>query len=460
MPSAKTAVQFQQPPKRKRYKPDALMYVTVAFLWISVWRFQDLWPIIGKMQIPILLEIALAATLAMSFRGPRNPKWFKSRIFVIPFLLLALMIVGLPSSLWPGWSFAFITKVFMPILLLMAGVAFSIRDADDADWIAFAHLIGADVYSFYTYLYVGVGSDGRLSGSAHYDANDLALMLVATIPLAIYFLRPGVRAWKRLFALASLALLMMLIIKSGSRGGFIALICVATFIVIAFRAIPVRVRLGSVAAAALVMTVFGSAAYWQMMKTLTDTKDDYNMTSVTGRKAIWKRGVGYMLTHPVIGVGANTFSQAEGTLSEISKEYGLQHHGLKWSTAHNSFVLIGAELGVTGLLVFATMLGTAFKHLSEIKDGPTGDPDVTAEDVALSQALIGSLIGFCVAGFFVSATYFAFLYVLIGMVAAEDSLRARRRARRGASRSIASAALIPKARRVQRPPRTYWLPTG
>jgi len=435
------------------------MYVTAAFLWISVWRFQDLWPIIGKMQIPILLEIALAATLAMSLRGPRSPKWFRSRIFVIPFLLLALMVVGLPLSLWRGWSFTFITKVFMPILLLMAGVAFSVRDAEDANWIALAHLIGADVYSLYTYLFVAIGSDGRLSGGAHYDANDMALMLVATVPLAIYFLRPEVRVWKRLFALGSLAIFIVLIIKSGSRGGFIALVCVTAYVVIAFRAIPVRVRLGSLAAAALVMTVFGSTAYWQMMKTLTDTKDDYNITSPVGRKAIWKRGVGYMLTHPVIGVGANTFEQAEGSLSEISKEYAQQNRGLKWSTAHNSFVLIGAELGVTGLLLFVTMLGTAFKHLSEIRDGPTGDSEVTAQDVAFSQALIGSLIGFCIAGFFVSATYFPFLYVLIGMTAAEDSLRARRRARQGTTRIVVATSPIANARPARRVARTHWLPT-
>jgi O-antigen ligase len=436
------------------------MYVTVAFLWISVWRFQDLWPIIGKLQVPILLEVTLALTLAASLRGPRSPKWLKSRIFVIPFLMLALMIVGLPLSLWRGWSFGFITKVFMPILLLMAGVAFSIRDAEDANWIALAHLIGADVYSLYTYLFVAVGSDGRLSGGAHYDANDLGVMLVATLPLAIYFLRPGVKIWKRVFALVSLALYIMLIVKSGSRGAFIALICVAAYIVLAFRAIPTRVRLGAVAAATLLMVVFGSAAYWQMMKTVTDTKDDYNMTSPVGRKAIWKRGVGYMLTHPVVGVGANAFEQAEGTLSAISQEYALQNKGLKWSTAHNSFVLVGAELGITGLLLFVTLLGTMFKSLNEIKAGPTDDPHVTSEDAAFSQALIGCLIGFCVAGFFVSAAYFAYLYVLVGLAAAEISLRSRRRARVGAAQPLSIPRPASNVRPVRRGAPTYWLPTG
>jgi len=436
------------------------MYVTAAFLWVSVWRFQDLWPILGKIQLPILLEILLAVTLVSSLNGARRPKWLKSRIFAIPFLLLALMLVGLPFSLWRGWSFVFITRVFMPTLLLMLGVAVSVRDAEDANWLGFAYLIGAAVYSIWTYMFVSISSDGRLSGGAHYDANDFALLLVATLPFAIYFLRAGVAVWKRIFAAFSLALFIDMIIKSGSRGGFIALICLAVYILVAFRAIPTRLRIGSVVAAALIMTVFGSATYWKMMQTVTNPKDDYNMTSPVGRKAIWKRGVGYMLTHPVLGVGANAFEQAEGNLSEISRQYAMENRGLKWSTAHNSFVLIGAELGFTGLLLFVTMLGTSFAHLMRIKAGPDGDPDVTPEDAAFSQTLMGSLLAFCIAGFFVSATYFPFLYFLIGLIVAEDSLRARRRARGAAAPAAIGATTTAKVRVAQRVPRTHWAPTG
>jgi O-antigen ligase len=431
-------------------------------MWISVWRFQDLWPILGKIQLPILLEATLGVTLLASLHGARNPKWIKSRIFALPFLMLLIMLLGAPFSVWQGKTVIFITKVFMPILLLMAGVAISVRSSEDLDWLAFAYMMGATVYSIWTYLFVSIGSDGRISGGVHYDANDFGLLLICTIPFAIYFLRPKVAKWKRLFALFSLALFIQMIVKSGSRGAFIALIVLTVYVVIAFRAIPTRLRLFSVGAAALLMTVFGSAAYWNMMQTLTHPKDDYNMTSPVGRKAIWKRGVGYMMGHPLLGVGANGFEQAEGTLSAISREFASEGRGLKWSTAHNSFVLIGAELGVGGLIIFVTMIGTSFSHLSQIKSGPDGDPEVTPDDAAFAQTLIGSLIGFCIAGFFVSAAYFSLLYVLIGLVVAEDSLRKRRRARG------AVVAVAPQASRVkgavrprQQPvPRTHWAPTG
>lgn len=461
MPAATAAIQTQQRATRRRYSPDLLMYVTVAFLWISVWRFQDLWPVIGTLQIPIMLEVVLGLTLLTSLHGSRNIEWTRSRIFAIPFILLAIMIAGVPISLWPGKSFTFVTKDFAPSILLLSGVAVSLREAEDLNWIAFAHLIGATIYSAYVYLFIPVASDGRLGGGIYYDANDLALLVVSTIPFAIYFLRPKVPGWKRAFALFSLALLVEMVIKSGSRGGFIAFIALMVYVVFAFRSIPMRLRFSAVAGAFLIMTVFGSAAYWTMMQSILHPKEDYNMNSQVGRKFIWKRGIGYMLTHPVLGVGAATFEQAEGSLSAISKQYASENRGLKWSTAHNSFVLIGAELGVGGLVLFVTMIGTSFYHLSQIRDGPRGDPVVTPEDAAFAQMLIASLIGYCVAGFFVSGSYFSFLYALIGLVIAEDSLR-RRRLATGAGRPVVQSAISTGVTKRGRREitRTHWAPTG
>jgi hypothetical protein len=456
MPVQTSAQRQHAPATRRRYTPDALLYVTAAFLWVSVWRIQDLWPILGKLQISILLEIALFATLVVSLKGPRKLKWVKSRIFAIPFVLLAIMIAGLPFSLWLGMSAS-----FMPSLLLMIAVAVSVRESEDLNWLAFTHLVGGTIYATWIYLFVPIGSDGRLGELIYYDANDFALLIVCTIPVAVYFLQPSMPVWKRLFSLFALALFVQMIIKSGSRGGFIAFIGLMAYVLIAFRAIPARLRISATAIGFFIMVVLGSSAYWTMMSSILHPKEDYNMTSEVGRKAIWKRGVGYMLKHPAVGVGASVFEQAEGTLSDVSRQYASENRGLKWSTAHNSFVLIGAELGVGGLILFVTMIGMSFTHLNYIQRTAATDPLVTPEDAAFSQTLIASLIAFCVAGFFVSATYFSFLYALIGLIVAEDSLRARRRARgAGAPAAIAMPKSTSTVQVAQRVPRTHWAPTG
>ncbi len=459
MPTAIPAAQFQEPTSRRRSSPDALMYLTAAFLWVSIWRFQDLWPIIGKLQIPIVLETALGLTLLASLGGQRSLNLVKSRILALPFLLLAIMIAGVPLSLWAGNSVTFIIKDFSPSLLLMLAVAVSLRDAEDLNWLAFVHLIGAVIYAIWIYLFIPIGSDGRLGELIYYDANDFALMLVCSIPFAIYFLRPAVAVWKRAFAVFALTVFVELMLKSGSRGGFLGFIALTLYIVFAFKSIPARIRVSAVAIGFVMMTILGSSAYWSMMRTILHPKADYNMTEVTGRKFIWKRGVGYMLSRPVLGVGAANFEQAEGKLSAIAQQYAKENRGLKWSTAHNSFVLVGAELGVGGLVVFVTMIGTSFLHLAQVKRGPRGDPEVTDEDTAFAQMLMASLIGFCVAGFFVSAAYFSFLYALIGLILAEDSLR-KRRAVRGERAGVAPTRISnqPRAPASRAPTPAHWVP--
>ena len=170
------------------------------------------------------------------------------------------------------------------------------------------------------------------------------------------------------------------------------------------------------------LNIFGGEQYWAIMSTLLNPKADYNWSASeggaeTGRMEVWKRGMGYMRQRPVFGVGARNFSVAEGTISEQAamQEYG---KGFKWSEAHNSFVQVAAELGVFGLLSFLLQLWFAFKSLRIIQKKATGPPAEVAGTRSLAQALTGSLIGYVVAGFFLSQGYSAFLYVILGMVVA------------------------------------------
>lgn len=436
----------------RTYVPDRLLVVAVAFLWMSVWRFQELWPLLGKIRLSLVLELALVVALLADNSAIRGWHWVKSKLFVLPFVLLAIMVIGLPTNLWPGWALTFITKDFGPTLVLMAALARSPRDRRDLDWVAFAHLVGATVYASWVFTFFSVGADGRLASLIYYDANDFGLLLDCTIPFAVYFARPGVSAPKRIFAIGALALFTAMLIKSGSRGGFLGFVAVMAFMAITFRAIPGRIRYGAIAVGLVVLVGLGSSKYWAMMQTILHPSTDYNLTADTGRKAVWKRGIGYMLTHPITGVGAAAFGQAEGQLSETAREYAAEGHGIKWSTAHNSFVLVGAELGVGGLVVFTAMLLVAFSQLNRIRRSTRGSPlRITADDGAFAQMLTASLGGYCVAGFFVSAAYFSYLYVLIGLTIAQAAVLRRRLAMRHRELAVAPPGLARRAEPVLTP---------
>ena len=105
---------------------------------------------------------------------------------------------------------------------------------------------------------------------------------------------------------------------------------------------------------------------------------------------------------------------AEGQ-SDLARANAAEGKGFKWSVAHNSFLETGAELGIPGLLVFIAMLGVTGFSLTRLSPRGRFAPWISRREMALAQMLIGALIGFTFAGFFVSAEYFAYLYFMLGL---------------------------------------------
>jgi O-antigen ligase len=279
---------------------------------------------------------------------------------------------------------------------------------------------GAALYCWFIVTRFSVGSGGRLGNLVYYDANDLALWIVVTLPIAVYFLtKPGAKVWTRLLVAATAGLMMLALVKTGSRGGFLGLIAVGVYLLVGYRSIPVQKRLAAAGGLLLVMMAVAGEQYWDMMATLLNPTDDYNWDTSNpggaGRRAVWNRGIGYMLDNPLTGVGAKAFAVAEGTIGPTAHLQAVGR-GLKWSAAHNSFVQIGAELGVFGLVAFVAMLGTAYRSGRRVAARVGADPRVKG----LGQAFSGSVIGFAVSGAFLSQAFGAYLYALMALVVALD----------------------------------------
>ena len=124
---------------------------------------------------------------------------------------------------------------------------------------------------------------------------------------------------------------------------------------------------------------------------------------------MWKQGLAILATHPW-GVGIAAYETAEG----------LSHGGKgKWSTAHNSFLQIGVELGVLGLICFIVIFKKIISGLKEARSimermsTPLGE-QITAQS-QLALALEISLWGFLVTGFFLSQAYSALLYIVLAL---------------------------------------------
>lgn len=438
------ATQGALAPNEGRTPLDLFQLAVMLMTSVAVWRLQDLFTVLGAIKIQYIAP-ALALLAFMVESDPRrkinrivNPLFKKT-------MGVGLMVMlSIPTSLWPGYSFRFFMNDHAKTLLLMVLMAASIRSMTDLRRYAVMHIVGALVYSYFVVTTFKL-RNGRLGSLIYYDSNDLGLLLVCTIPMCVYFLQPSSKPLTRLVSSAALGMIVFTIVQTGSRGAFLAFLACGAYLLFNFSAITKKVRIYAVAALVAFLLIFGGPTYWEMMSSLLEPTQDANWSGEVGRRQIWKRGFGYMVTHPITGVGGRAFGIAEGTISQIAsrQDVGI---GLKWSAAHNSFVEVGAELGFIGLGLFLASLWTAWRFVRDIgaprnaaRAGPLG---------AFGHAIGGTLIAYCVAGFFVSAGYSAYLYTIFALVIGMMKLA-------GARAPVAAPAFVTNgASSAPRPPST------
>jgi len=390
----------------------ALQIALAIVVLLQVWRIHDLFPVLAVHGVPILATVTAVALFALS-----NDVWRRVSSLNHPIVRAALGIVllvalSVPGSLYPGASASFLLKDYLRSVILMVLVAASIRGLSDVRRFAWLQLAGVTLLSAVVVARAQMGADGRLRDVAYYDVNDLALLIVCTLPLVLYLWRKPAGPWSRALLAAATVFLMVALGKTGSRGGFLGLVTVGGYLLLRLRGVSTLQRVATVALLAILLSTLASDKYFERMGTMLHLSQDYNWSgkSETGRLAIWRRGLGYMIDHPFLGVGAAAFPVAEGTLAPEAQEQRRYGRGFKWSAAHNSFVQIGAELGVGGLVLFVALLAAAFRTLGRLRRAQAPEIGVIA------QIFTASLVAFVVTACFLSQAYSAYLYTLLGMI--------------------------------------------
>lgn len=402
---------------RRTSAMDPLLYLLFGYVLVTVWRVQDLYPILGTLRVPLLVA---AASLGL-FILDKNPLRTMARLRnPLVYLGIGMGLVVFASGVfgvWAGNTIGFLLNDFVKTLALMVLLAASIRNADDLRKLAVLQVLGGMLYCITILSRFSVGEGGRLGSLVFYDANDLAMMLVVTLPFVLLLIRFSTTRIATGLAALALPIYLVTIVKTGSRGGFLALLAVTIYLLFGFKAFSRRVRMTAVIVGALGFSVVASSQYWAMMGTMLNPTADYNFAgnARSGRMELWKRGMGYLWQYPVFGVGAANFQYAEGNLSDVAplRRYGIYY---KTMVPHNSYVQVAAETGAVGIGIFVTLLVVAVRTAARFgRKSPAGTPTFEA---AFGQSLVASLIGYCVAAFFLTQGFAAILYVSIGALVA------------------------------------------
>ena len=213
------------------------------------------------------------------------------------------------------------------------------------------------------------------------DPNDLALLFVIPIPFLLARFKQS-----KLISLAAAILLILGIFYTNSRGGILSLIVAITgYYVLRYRntiGLSLGLCLGTI------LLLIGPSRMGQISA---------GESSAYGRLEAWYAGFQMFKQSPLFGVGYGAFTD---------------FHEL---TAHNSFVLVMAELGLFGLFFFTGLSWLPFKELKFALWGE-GRDSMNSENIAILSALAASLAAVMVAMFFLSRSYMLVPYMLIALI--------------------------------------------
>jgi len=222
------------------------------------------------------------------------------------------------------------------------------------------------------------------------DPNDLGMFLVMNIPVAMYFFVNTSSFFKKVFYLSSVFLLTLGIYWTSSRGSLVgALVVFFSFFYIRYG------KMKSI----LLGLLMSPIALFAMTKFRSISSED---KSANERIQAWYEGVQMFKYRPLFGVGKGEFT-----------EYHVK-------TAHNSYVLVMAELGTVGFVLWVSFILLAFYMLKSIlmlDAEKSKQPDLFNKEKSLALYTLVTMIGFCATAFFLSRAYVLFFYIFAAMSA-------------------------------------------
>ena len=305
---------------------DFLLVCVAAYLTTAVGRVHQLFPLLSPLK-PVFVSAALAIVLyVVQQGGARRIRWVRSPTTTHLLLLLLWVALSVPGALHQGLAFSLLTN-FMKTVALYVLIVGSVRGFRDLERLAFVYFAAASVFSVVVLTRFPVGGNNwRLGGLYYYDANDFAVFAVTAVPLGLYFGLTQTQLHRRLVSLGGVLAVLIAFIWSGSRGGFLAMLAVVAFLLFRYTAMRLHWRLLTMALIIATGWLTASDRYWTQMATILQADNDYNRTELNGREKIWRRGIGYMLSHPVFGVGASNFGVAEDHIA-AGPAAGARHWG-------------------------------------------------------------------------------------------------------------------------------------
>jgi len=196
---------------------------------------------------------------------------------------------------------------------------------------------GEEKWETYRYTVAGVNAD------------ELALMVALSIPMAVYLLISAKNRWLRVFCSVHIMAGISAMLLTATRGAIPGLIL---GLALMFALTASRMSGGQRIATLLICAAALTCAAFLVPKTSWDRilafGTELSQGTLTNRTVIWAAGLDVFRDHAFLGVGAGAYAPA------IAKTVGMSIF------AHNTFISVLVELGVVGAVLLLGLLASLF----------------------------------------------------------------------------------------------------
>ena len=213
------------------------------------------------------------------------------------------------------------------------------------------------------------------------------------------------RGRSRLVAAAVTVASLIVALKTGSRGGTVALVVGTLTLLIAQKQGRFFTLAAVIAIAIPLAWTFGPESFRVRTMSFLDIGNDYTFQADPGRWNIWTRGLGYFAARPLVGVGAGGYGLREGEF------FASQGRSGAWLTAHNTYIQVLVEDGIVGAIGLVGMIVTGIRGAFP----SWRRPPATIPNRLYRPEVLAALVAFLTGGAFLSHAYHPMLFFTLAL---------------------------------------------
>ncbi|MEY4589422.1 MAG: hypothetical protein RL497_1498 [Pseudomonadota bacterium] len=241
---------------------------------------------------------------------------------------------------------------------------------------------------------------GLMGPSGYFqNSGELAVLMVMLFPLTYYiyiYVAPFIRTWEKILLIVLWVTPILTVLGASSRGAQVAL---AGQLLLMFRKSLFRVK------PLIGISVFIFALITLLPQEQKDrfSKSGDDRTSIQ-RLMYWKHGYTMIQENPILGVGFFNFA------NYYQDNYSYDLLFPEAQLPHNILVQIGTDAGIPAVFYFMMMFLFCIAAPFKCKQAP----------LVMRQASYGlsvGVIGFFIAGQFVTITYYPFFWIHLALIA-------------------------------------------